>query len=82
MRARYRVLRDVIVPVPAGLIVQVTLVFDVLPTAAANCWVWPPYNETLTGVTLTETGGLSVMVAEAFFVDVSLQITSIIAEHP
>ena len=30
------------VPVPAGLIVQVTAVLLLLDTVAVNCWVWPP----------------------------------------
>jgi len=33
---------ELIVPVPAGLIVQVTAVLLVLATVAVNCWVCPP----------------------------------------
>jgi hypothetical protein len=53
------------VPVPAGEIVQVTPVLLVLVTVAVNCWVWPPYNVAVVGLTLTAIGGSRVMVAEA-----------------
>ena len=57
-----------IVPVPTGLIVQVTAVLLVLATLAANCCVWPPLSVAVRGVTLIVTGELftiSVTVAVA-----------------
>jgi hypothetical protein len=56
-----------IVPVP-GFTDQVTAVLLVFTTAAVNCVVCPPYNVAVVGVTLTDTGGASVTVAEADFV--------------
>jgi hypothetical protein len=54
-----------IVPVPAGLIVQVTAVFPVFRTLAVNCCVWLAPMVALGGVTPTDTGIISVTVAEA-----------------
>jgi hypothetical protein len=53
--------------VPAGEIVQVTVVLLVLITVAVSCWVWPPYKVSVVGLTLTAIGGDNVMVAEADF---------------
>ena len=50
-------------PVPAGLIVQVTAVFEEPVTLAVNCCVWLASRLLLTGVTETLTtggGGFSV----------------------
>ena len=53
----------VIVPIPGGLIAQVT---GVLPTE--NCCVWETVSVTLAGVTLRVTVGASVTVAIENFV--------------
>jgi hypothetical protein len=55
---------ELIVPVPAGLIVQVTAVLLVLFTIAVNCRVCPLFRVALGGVMLTATGGIRVTVAE------------------
>ena len=52
-------------PVPAGLIVQVTAVLLVFVTVAVNCCVWLPYKVAVVGLTVTATGGESVIVAAA-----------------
>jgi hypothetical protein len=52
-------------PVPAGLIVQVTAVFEEPVTLAVNCCVWPATRVLVTGVTVTPTGGFSVTAALA-----------------
>ena len=54
---------ELMVPAPAGLIVHTTPVLLVWFTLAVNCCVWPPVSNTLFGVTLTITGGISVAVA-------------------
>jgi hypothetical protein len=53
------------VPTPAGVIVQFTAGLLVLVTPAVNCCVQPPYSVVLSGVTLTDTGGIRVTVAES-----------------
>jgi hypothetical protein len=58
----------VIDPVPAGVIVQVTDVFEEPVTLAVNCCVWLANRLLLTGVTVTLTGGLSVTAAVADWV--------------
>ena len=58
---------ELTVPVPTGLILQVTAVLLVFVTVAVNCCVWPPYNVAVAGLTLTATGGDNVTVAEADF---------------
>jgi hypothetical protein len=53
------------VPVPAGLIVQVTAVLLLFATRAVNCCFWPPLNVATVGVKLIETGAsVSVAVAD------------------
>ncbi len=49
----------------AGLRVQVTVVFEVLRTVAANAWVWAWPRVTVAGVSETLTGGVSEMAALA-----------------
>jgi len=53
------------VPVPTGLIVQLTDALLVFVTVAFSCCVWPPYNVAVIGLTLTAIGGSRVIVAEA-----------------
>ena len=64
------------VPVPVGLIVQVTAVFADPVTVAVNCCVCACCNVTVAGVTVTATGGFRVTVADAFLV-VSLTLVAI-----
>ena len=45
-------------------------------TVAVNCWVWPAVSVAVNGETVTATGGLSVMVAEALLV-VSAMLTAV-----
>ena len=54
-----------IVPVPAGLIVQVTAVFVEPVTVDVNCCVCAANSDALAGVTVTVTGGFKVTVAVA-----------------
>jgi hypothetical protein len=61
---------ELTVPVPAGLMLQITAVFPVLVTVAVNCCAWPPYKVAVAGLTPTVTGGYSVTVADPDF-DVS-----------
>ena len=55
-------------PVPDGLIDQVTAEFEVLVSVAVNCAVCEEMSVMFAGLTLTEIGGLSVTVAEALLV--------------
>lgn len=56
------------VPVPDGMIDQVTALFEVLATVAVNCcvWLWP--SVAVLGVMLTAMEGVRVIVAEAVLV--------------
>ena len=54
-----------IVPVPAGLSVHVTLVFAEPVTVAVNCCVAPCPSADAVGFMLTATGGFSVTTALA-----------------
>ena len=51
--------------VPPPLTNHVTAVFAAFVTTAENCCVWPFPNVAVVGVTLTVTGGFSVIVAVA-----------------
>jgi hypothetical protein len=55
-------------PVPAGLMDQVTAVLLVLVTVAENCCVWLAYNAAVAGVRLTVILGVKLSVADADFV--------------
>ena len=69
------------VPVPAGLIVQVTAVFAEPVTVDVNCCVWAAKSVAVAGASVTVTGtagGLRVTVPDAFFV-VSLTLVAITA---
>ncbi len=55
-------------PVPAGLIVQVTLVLLALATVAVNCCVWEAKSVAELGFNVTETGGFTVIVTLALLV--------------
>ena len=57
-----------IVPVPLGLMLQVTAVLPVLLTVAVNCWDCEADNVAVAGATLTVTAGLSGTVEEALLV--------------
>jgi hypothetical protein len=49
--------------------VHVTAVLLVLVTVATNCWVWPTVRVVVAGETVIATGGFSVIVAIAVFVE-------------
>ena len=60
----------------AGLRDQLTALLLALVTAAVNCCVPLMESVALTGETLTDTGGISVMVADADF-DPSLTLVAV-----
>lgn len=58
----------IVLPVPAGLIDHVTVVFGVPVTTAVNCCVWPAVTVLVAGATDMATGGFSAIVAAPVFV--------------
>ena len=69
--------------VPAPVTNHVTAVLAAFVTAAVNCWVCPLPNIAVTGLTVTVTGGVKVMIAVAVFVgsatDVAITVTAVTA---
>jgi hypothetical protein len=53
-----------IVPTPTGLTDHVTALFAALVTVAVSCVVWPLFSADVARLTLTETEGTSVIVAD------------------
>ena len=52
-----------------GLKVQLTAVLPKPTTVAVNCWVWEAASDAVAGVTVTDTAGVNVRVAEVDFVE-------------
>lgn len=68
---------ELIAPVPAGLIDQVTAALLVFMTVAENCCVWLAYKVAVAGVTLTAIAGIRVTVDDADLV-VSAWVVAVI----
>jgi uncharacterized protein with NRDE domain len=64
---------------PLPLMLQVTMVFDVLATVAVNCLLLPANKDPFVGAIVTDTGNAIVTTADADFVlsafDVAVTVT-------